>query len=234
MQRTDPGGSLQQRPSSFTPSDRPESNRRDRPAGSLPCLCRVLAVSLLGDFQRPVRFRRPRSRRQRTCDQRIGPVGPAVKFGADRPLARYRTSTHPSLSVYCRDTRHPQITHTSPAHHPQRSFPAGWTRRAPNRAARHCHHPHPETAPWPLRGRRDTRSRLSTRHYSLPRRAAEGKVWLGRASRCRDRSVVLFSPPAKLGHGLVVCPPPTETGGESPAGQAGTGEHSFRVRDAAG
>ncbi len=41
MQRTDSGGSLQQRPSSFTPSDRPESNRRDRPAGSLPCLCRV-------------------------------------------------------------------------------------------------------------------------------------------------------------------------------------------------
>ena len=43
----------------FAPPDRPKSTERDRPAGSLPCLCRVLAVSLLGDFRRPAGFGAP-------------------------------------------------------------------------------------------------------------------------------------------------------------------------------
>ena len=84
-----------------------------------------------------------------TCNQRIGLVGPAVKSGVGRPLAPFRTSSRPSLPVYCRDTHHPQITHTSPAHHPQRSFPAGWSRLAPNRAAQHCF---PPRIRQPLRG----------------------------------------------------------------------------------
>ena len=46
MQRTDPGGAPRRLLCSFAPPDRPESNGRDRPAGSLPCPCRVLAVSM--------------------------------------------------------------------------------------------------------------------------------------------------------------------------------------------
>ncbi len=94
-------------PLPISPPDRPESAEHDRPAGSLPCLCRVLAVSLLGDFRRPAGFRRPDSCRTAILWRPIGPP----------------------LNLHCRYTAGILITHRLPTHHPHIThsgrFPSG-------------------------------------------------------------------------------------------------------------